>query len=47
MRQNALPKLLICLVAIVTVFVIFVRPLALSIRQGLDLQGGTHVVKSR
>ena len=44
MRQNALPKLLICLVAIVAVFVIFVRPLALSIRQGLDLQGGTHVV---
>ena len=44
MRENALPKLLICLVAIVAVFVIFARPLALSIRQGLDLQGGTHVV---
>ena len=44
MKQNALPKLLICLVAIVAVFVIFIRPLAHSIRQGLDLQGGTHVV---
>ena len=44
MKQNALPKLLITLIAIVAIFVIFVRPLALSIRQGLDLQGGTHVV---
>ena len=44
MKQNALPKLLICLAAIVAVFVIFIRPLAHSIRQGLDLQGGTHVV---
>ncbi len=44
MRTNSLIKLLICLVAIVAVFVIFIRPLANSIRQGLDLQGGTHVV---
>ncbi|MBQ7454206.1 MAG: protein translocase subunit SecD, partial [Selenomonadaceae bacterium] len=44
MRTNSLIKLLICLVAIVAVFVIFIRPLAHSIRQGLDLQGGTHVV---
>lgn len=44
MRDYALPKLLICLIAIVAVFVLFIRPLALSIRQGLDLQGGTHVV---
>lgn len=44
MKKNALPKLLICLVAIVAIFVIFIRPLANSIRQGLDLQGGTHVV---
>ena len=44
MREHALPKLLICLLAIVAVFVIFIRPLAHSIRQGLDLQGGTHVV---
>ncbi|MBE8954495.1 MAG: protein translocase subunit SecD [Quinella sp. 2Q5] len=35
---------MICLVAIVAVFVIFIKPLAESIRQGLDLQGGTHVV---
>ena len=44
MRTNSLIKLLICLGAIVAVFVIFIRPLANSIRQGLDLQGGTHVV---
>lgn len=44
MKKNALPKLLICLVAIVAIFVIFIKPLANSIRQGLDLQGGTHVV---
>ena len=44
MRTNSLIKLLICLAAIVAVFVIFIRPLAHSIRQGLDLQGGTHVV---
>jgi len=43
-REHALPKLLICLAVIVAVFVIFIRPLAHSIRQGLDLQGGTHVV---
>ena len=44
MRKDVLAKLLIGLIAIVAVFVIFVRPLANSIRQGLDLQGGTHVV---
>ena len=44
MRTNNLVKLLVCLTAIVAVFVIFIRPLAHSIRQGLDLQGGTHVV---
>ncbi len=44
MRKDQLAKLLICLVAIVALFVIFIRPLAHSIRQGLDLQGGTHVV---
>ncbi len=44
MRTNSLIKLLICLGAIVALFVIFIRPLAYSIRQGLDLQGGTHVV---
>ncbi|MBQ7705244.1 MAG: protein translocase subunit SecD [Selenomonadaceae bacterium] len=44
MRKDAFAKLLACLVAILALFVIFVRPLAESIRQGLDLQGGTHVV---
>ena len=44
MRKDVLAKLLICLSVIVALFVIFIRPLAHSIRQGLDLQGGTHVV---
>lgn len=44
MRKNSLAKLLACLAVIVALFVIFIRPLAHSIRQGLDLQGGTHVV---
>jgi len=44
LRTNSLIKLVICLGAIVALFVIFIRPLAHSIRQGLDLQGGTHVV---
>lgn len=37
-------KLLISIAIIIAVFVLFVQPLANSIRQGLDLQGGTHVV---
>ena len=44
MRKDQLAKLLISLAAIVALFVVFIRPLAHSIRQGLDLQGGTHVV---
>ncbi len=44
MRKDVLAKLLACLAAILALFVIFIRPLANSIRQGLDLQGGTHVV---
>ena len=44
MRKDQLAKLALSLVAIVALFVIFIRPLAHSIRQGLDLQGGTHVV---
>ncbi|MBR6013084.1 MAG: protein translocase subunit SecD [Selenomonadaceae bacterium] len=35
---------MICLTVIVALFIVFIRPLAHSIRQGLDLQGGTHVV---
>ena len=37
-------KLLAAVSVIVAVFFTFVAPLATSIRQGLDLQGGTHVV---
>ena len=33
-----------CIAITVGVFIAFVQPLAHSIRQGLDLQGGTHVV---
>lgn len=44
MRQNALLKLIITIVVIIGVSAAFITPLAGSIRQGLDLQGGTHVV---
>lgn len=44
MKQRSLMKLLGSVVVIIVVFFMFVEPLALSIRQGLDLQGGTHVV---
>ena len=44
MRKDSLLKLLAAIVIIVGVFFTFVGPLAKSIRQGLDLQGGTHVV---
>ena len=44
MRKDSLIKLIVCILAIVCAFVFGVRPLAESIRQGLDLQGGTHVV---
>jgi preprotein translocase subunit SecD len=44
LRQDSLLKLLAAVVITVGVFFAFVSPLAQSIRQGLDLQGGTHVV---
>ncbi len=44
MRKDNFIKLLSCIVVIVGSFAFFVQPLASSIRQGLDLQGGTHVV---
>ncbi len=44
MRRNSIIKLLACIVVTIGIFVAFVQPLANSIRQGLDLQGGTHVV---
>ena len=44
MRQHSLLKLVISVAIIICVFFFLVQPLAGSIRQGLDLQGGTHVV---
>ena len=44
LRKDCLAKLIVCVIAIVGIFLFFVKPLAFSIRQGLDLQGGTHVV---
>ena len=44
MRQHSLLKLVISIVVIIGAFFFLVHPLASSIRQGLDLQGGTHVV---
>lgn len=44
MRKQEFLKLIVCVAAIIGLFVAFVQPLANSIRQGLDLQGGTHVV---
>ena len=44
MRQHSLLKLVISIAVIVGAFFFLAKPLAGSIRQGLDLQGGTHVV---
>lgn len=44
MRWNSFTKFFVAALAIVVCFVFFVKPLAFSIKQGLDLQGGTHVV---
>ena len=44
MRWGSLTKFLIVAVAILAVFGYYISPLATSIKQGLDLQGGTHVV---
>lgn len=44
MKRKSLIKLLAAIIIVVGVFFAFVGPLASSIRQGLDLQGGTHVV---
>ena len=44
LRKDSLIKLVACIAVTIGVFVAFVQPLAHSIRQGLDLQGGTHVV---
>lgn len=44
MRWNELGKFLIIAIAIVGGFCVYIQPLANSIKQGLDLQGGTHVI---
>ena len=44
MRWNEFGKFLIVALAIIAGFCVYISPLANSIKQGLDLQGGTHVV---
>lgn len=44
MRWDSMTKFLVMTLAIICGFVFYIKPLAFSIRQGLDLQGGTHVV---
>ena len=44
LRWDNLAKFLVLSLAIIITFGIYISPLAFSIRQGLDLQGGTHIV---
>ncbi|WP_378955622.1 protein translocase subunit SecD [Pelosinus sp. sgz500959] len=44
MRWGNLTKFCLAVVIILAVFGYYISPLATSIKQGLDLQGGTHVV---
>ena len=44
MRGTAIAKFLALIVVIIGVFVAAIVPLATNIKQGLDLQGGTHIV---
>jgi preprotein translocase subunit SecD len=44
LRWNELGKFLIIALAIIGGFCVYISPLTNSIKQGLDLQGGTHVV---
>ena len=44
MRINELLKFLLAIAVIIGLFVFKVGDLAGSIKQGLDLQGGTHIV---
>ena len=44
MRWDNMTKFLILVVAIVVAFGLFIKPLSSTVKQGLDLQGGTHVV---
>jgi len=43
-RWGSLTNFVVAVLAIVIVSSIYISPLALSIKQGLDLQGGTHVI---
>ncbi|WP_182186382.1 protein translocase subunit SecD [Pectinatus frisingensis] len=44
MKRESFVKLAVVVICVVVAFIAFIKPLAYSIRQGLDLQGGTHVV---
>ena len=44
MRWDNFAKFFVLVLAIIVSFIFFIKPLAFSIKQGLDLQGGTHVV---
>lgn len=44
MNTKAVAKFLAAIAIIIGVFIYFIGPLAESIKQGLDLQGGTHIV---
>lgn len=44
LQQKNRIKLIVSVLAIIICFALLVKPLALSVKQGLDLQGGTHVV---
>ena len=44
MRWDNFSKFLVLVVGIITAFAFFAKPLFSTVKQGLDLQGGTHVV---
>jgi len=44
LRWDNFTKFMVVIVAIIGSFAFLIKPLALSVKQGLDLQGGTHVV---
>ncbi len=44
MKRNCFLKLAATVLTVIVAFIFLIKPLAYSIRQGLDLQGGTHIV---
>ncbi len=44
MKGKAIVKFLVAVAVIIGLFAYFIQPLAGSLKQGLDLQGGTHIV---